>query len=567
MIKTIKTRLEKEGRLAEDASSDSNFSFLSSPTATLNTATESRRTELEDVRKSWKEVTGCEWEEDEARNLPPSTSQTANEAEAEIPTVSKTSAVVIHEAEAEASTKAKGKGVMTEEVEERLMKEQREREERKRRREEEEMAELRKIQERKAAMHFREQQIQLYAKQLDDLKARFPTASQLQEDEALALQLQEQFNKEEEEREKKKRDEAKFRITDSELAKEMREEWIAALISQGEDADYLEKLSNKEIYRAVMGQQGQLANKKRDEDEEEKAKQKSKKTIAFNIRTHEERKVMTDFLKARGESGKRLGPMSFMNLQALYSKVKKEEEEILGKTGSKKRVITQTAEHKSKKPKPSPSSTTSSSHHTSTLQPRPHSSLPIKSKSLHPTPPHQQPSKKKTKPTITPEDSREIVVWFYNTQDKWFEVFRGKEKLKRSIYKSVDEVLQLPDSDLRRILELGEAYKPENECGRHLLLAIKHHFNPSKDVIIDVKPLQSHSPFTSWSFKADTNEFILIDVKGQNMICSSKAIFKMPSKDIKTLSELTLNDPSQDPRGYEVERIVCNMEKLQQQKQ
>ncbi|KAI3744534.1 hypothetical protein L1987_57617 [Smallanthus sonchifolius] len=477
MIKTIKARLEKEGRLAEDASSDSDFSFLSSPTATLNTATESRRTELEDVRKT----------------------------EAEIPTVSKTYAVVIHEAKEETSTKAKGKGVMTEEVEERLMKEQREREERRRRREEEEITELRKIQERKAAMLFREQQIQLYAKQLDDLKARFPTASQLQEDEALALQLQEQFNKEEEEeREKKKREEAKFRITDSELAKEMREEWIAALISQGEDADYLEKLSNKEIYRPFMGQQGQLANKKRDE-EEEKAKQKSKKIIAFNIRTHEERKVMTDFLKARGESGKRLGPMSFMNLQALYSKVKKEEEERLGKTDSKKRVITQTAEHKSKKPKPSPSSTTSSSHHTSTLHSRPHSSLPTHSKSLHPAPPHQQLSKKKTKPTITPEDSREIVS----------------------------------DSDLRRILELGESHKPENEGGRHLLLAIKHHFNPSKDVIIDAKPLQSHSPFTR-----------------QKMICSSKAIFKMPRKDIKTLSELPLNNPSQDPRGYEIDKLL-----------
>ncbi|KAI3827537.1 hypothetical protein L1987_01614 [Smallanthus sonchifolius] len=152
MIKTIKARLEKEGRLVEDASSDSDFSFLSSPTAILNTATESRITKLEDVKKSWKE----------------------------------------------ASTKSKGKEVMTEEVEERLMKEQREREERTRRRKEEEMAELRKIQERKAAMLFREQQIQLYAKQLDDLIARFPAASQLQEDEALALQLQEQFNKEEE---------------------------------------------------------------------------------------------------------------------------------------------------------------------------------------------------------------------------------------------------------------------------------------------------------------------------------------------------------------------------------
>ncbi|KAI3717450.1 hypothetical protein L1987_69080 [Smallanthus sonchifolius] len=253
---------------------------------------------------------------------------------------------------------------------------------------------------------------------------------------------------------------------------------------------------------------------------------------------------MIDFLKARGESGKRLGPMSFMNLQALYFKVKKEEGERLGKKGSKKREINQDDERKQKKPKPSPSSTTSSIQQPSTLNPRTRSSQPTKSKSFHPAPPHQQPSKKKTKPTITPEDSREIIVWFYNSQDKWFEVFRGKKELKRSVYKSIDEVLQLSDSDLRRMMELGEAHKPENEGGRHILLVIKHHFNPSKDVIIDAKPLQTHSPFTSWSFKADTNEFILIDVKGKKMICSSKAIFKMPSKEIKTLFELPLNNPS-----------------------
>ncbi|KAI3821578.1 hypothetical protein L1987_09146 [Smallanthus sonchifolius] len=164
----------------------------------------------------------------------------------------------------------------------------------------------------------------------------------------------------------------------------MREEWIEALISQGEDADYLEKLSNKEIYRVFMGQQCQLATKKRAEEKE--------KTSLLSIH----------------------------KVQIL--------------------------------------------------------------------PPSQQPSKKKTKPTITLEDSREIIVWFYNNQDKWFEVFRGKEELKRSVYKSVDEVLQLPDSDLRKMMELGEAHKKENEGGRHLLLVIKHHFNPSKDVIIDAKP-------------------------------------------------------------------------------
>ncbi|KAI3696212.1 hypothetical protein L1987_79222 [Smallanthus sonchifolius] len=117
------------------------------------------------------------------------------------------------------------------------------------------------------------------------------------------------------------------------------------------------------------------------------------------------------------------------------------------------------------------------------------------------------------------------------------------------------------------MMELGEAIEPENEGGRHLLLVIKHYFNPSKDEIIDVKPLQSHSPFISWSYNDEKNEFTLTDVKGQKMRCSSKAIFKMASKDIKTLSELPLNNPSMDQRGYEVERIVSNMQKLQQQKQ
>ncbi|KAI3695049.1 hypothetical protein L1987_78037 [Smallanthus sonchifolius] len=49
------------------------------------------------------------------------------------------------------------------------------------------------------------------------------------------------------------------------------------------------------------------------------------------------------------------------------------------------------------------------------------------------------------------------------------------------------------------------------------------------------------------------------------MICSSKTIYKMPNKDIKTLSALPLNNPSKDPRGYEVERVVSHMQKLQQQ--
>ncbi|KAI3805361.1 hypothetical protein L1987_27673 [Smallanthus sonchifolius] len=220
----------------------------------------------------------------------------------------------------------------------------------------------------------------------------------------------------------------------------MREEWVKALVSQGEDVDYLEKLSNKEIYRAFMGQQGQLANKKKAE-EEEKAKQKSKKTIAFNRRSHEERKIMIYFLKTRRESGKRLGPMNFMNLQALYLKAKKDEEERPGKKGFKKRVIIQQEERKTKKPKPSPSPNTSSIQQPSTLHPRPPSSPPSKSKSSHLAPTHQQPPKKKNKPTSKPEDSREIIIWSYSSQDQWFEVFKGRTEVKRSIYTSVDEVL------------------------------------------------------------------------------------------------------------------------------
>ncbi|KAI3815565.1 hypothetical protein L1987_15236 [Smallanthus sonchifolius] len=229
--------------------------------------------------------------------------------------------------------------------------------------------------------------------------------------------------------------------------------------------------------------------------------------------------------------------MSFMNLLTLYFKVKEEEEERMGKKGSKKRVINQEEERKPKKPKPSPSSTTSSIQQPSTIHPRPPSSPPTKSKSSHTAPTNQHPPKKKSKPTTKPEDSRQIVNWSYNTQDQRFEVFRGRKEEIRSIYTTVDEVLQLRDSDLRRMMELGEANDPENEGGRHL-----------------------------WSYNVEKNEFTLTDVKGQKMRCSSKAIFKMASKDIKTLSELPLNNPSKDQRGYEVARIVSNMEKLQQQK-
>ncbi|KAI3816011.1 hypothetical protein L1987_15696 [Smallanthus sonchifolius] len=551
MIATIRAKLEQVGRITEavyvsnsDTDTDSAF-----PRVDICTAAYGSRSTIKEMLK---EVTSPEYKSNEANDLPMFTSQFANEAEAEIPIAASSSAVVISEAEAEASNVNKGKGIMTDEDEKRLLKEKREREEKRRRREEEEMADMKKAQERKKAILLREQTIQLYAKQLDELKRKIPTVDRIEEDAAIALQLQEQLNREEEELEKKKKEEAKFRITDSELAKEMREEWVKTLVSQGEDADYLEKLSTKEVYRAFMGQQGQLAKKKQAE-EEEKAKQQSKKTIAFNKRTHEERKVMIDFLKVRGESGKRLGPMSFMNLQALYKKVKKEEEERLGKRPVKKQ-------------RTSAPETTSTFQTPSTNIPKPSSPQPRKFKTSHPASSHQQPLLKKSKPISKPEDSREIVQWFYSTQNQWFEVFRGITERRRSIYKSVDEVLQLPDSDLKRIMELGEEIIPANDGGKHLVLVIKHHFNPSKDAVLDVRPLQSHYPFARWSYNAEKNEFTITNVKGHQMRCSSKAIFKMPSKDIKTLSELPLDNPSKHPRGYEVARIVDHMKKLQQQR-
>ncbi|KAI3821302.1 hypothetical protein L1987_08866 [Smallanthus sonchifolius] len=518
MMVIIKAHLEKQGLIPQEETVSSSDADSNSDTPQVE-ATSAASGTRSSLRDQLREIEGPEYQLDEESDHPLSIPQLANEAEAEIPIVASSSAAVVNKAEAEASNVNKGKGIMTDEDEERLQKEKRKTEEKRRKKEEEEMADLKKAQERKTAILLREQTIQLYAKQLDELKRKIPAVDRIEEDAALARQLQEQFNKEEEELEKKKKEEAKFRITDSELAKEMREEWIKTLVSQGEDADYLEKLSTKEVYRAFMGQQGQLARRKRAE-EEEKAKLQSKKTIALNKRTHEERKVMIDFLKARGDSGKRLGPMNFMNLQALYFKVKKDEEERLRKKGSKKRVLIKEEEKpKTKKPKTSPSPTSSSIQQPSTLLPK----------------------------TSTPPPKK------------------GRTERRRSTYRSVDEVLQLPDSDLRRILELGEAHEPANESGKHLMLAIRHYFNPSKDVVMNIKPLKSHSPFVSWSYNADLDEFTLIDVKKQQMRCSSKAIYKMPHKDINTLSELPLNNPSKDPRGYEVERIVSHMQKLQQQ--
>ncbi|KAI3742284.1 hypothetical protein L1987_59964 [Smallanthus sonchifolius] len=245
----------------------------------------------------------------------------------------------------------------------------------------------------------------------------------------------------------------------------------------------------------------------------------------------EEEEVMMDFLKARGESRKRLGPMNFINLQALYRQVKKEEEERL----KNKRASTTAEERKLKKPK------TESLVHPPSIQqitspsPRLSSSTPKESKSSHPAPSHLQPPKKKTKPPTTFEESRKIVQWFNSDPDQWYEVFRGEVEKKRSIYRSVDEVMQLLDSDLPKILELGEAHEPDNESERHLLLIIKHYFNPSKDVFINSKPLQSHFPLVKWSYNAVNDEYTLVDIQGYKMRCSSKAIFSMTSKDIKSL--------------------------------
>ncbi|KAI3762435.1 hypothetical protein L1987_52865 [Smallanthus sonchifolius] len=274
-----------------------------------------------------------------------------------------------------------------------------------------------------------------------------------------------------------------------------------------------------------MGRQDQLANKKRAE-EEEKSKRKIKKAIAFNIRTREERKVMMDFLKARGESGKRLGPMSFMNLQVLYVKVKKEEEERLGKTGSKKRVNTQTDDRKQKKP---------------SLLPHPllplSNNLPLSLLDLPPLHPK------------SPNPHTQFLL--INSLPRRKPNLLPHQKIKEKLL-SGSTVIKTNGSGLQRMMELGETHELENEDGRHLLLVIKRHFNPSKDVIFDAKPLQYHSPFISWSYNAAQDEYTLIDIRGQKIRCSSKAIFSMPSKDIKTLSALPLDNPSKDPRGYEI---------------
>ncbi|KAI3784266.1 hypothetical protein L1987_43361 [Smallanthus sonchifolius] len=104
MIKIIKASL-----YTEESGSESDISFLSSPTVRLNTAEESKRRDEEKMKEAWKEVTCTEWKENEESSLPLCIPQHANEAKAEISTASTTPTVVVHEAEVEASNKDKGK--------------------------------------------------------------------------------------------------------------------------------------------------------------------------------------------------------------------------------------------------------------------------------------------------------------------------------------------------------------------------------------------------------------------------------------------------------------------------
>ncbi|KAI3732718.1 hypothetical protein L1987_63925 [Smallanthus sonchifolius] len=60
MIKIIKASLYKE-----ESGSDSDLSFLSSPTVRLNTEEESNRREEEKMKEAWNDMTRMEWEEDE----------------------------------------------------------------------------------------------------------------------------------------------------------------------------------------------------------------------------------------------------------------------------------------------------------------------------------------------------------------------------------------------------------------------------------------------------------------------------------------------------------------------
>ncbi|KAI3807947.1 hypothetical protein L1987_23885 [Smallanthus sonchifolius] len=190
MIATVKAKLEQVGRINEEVyvSNSDTDTDSASPRVDICTAAYGSRSTIKEMLK---EVTSPECKSNEANDLPMFTSQIANEAEAEILTAQQSAVAAISEARAEASNVNKGKGIMTEEDEERLRKEKKEKEEKRRRREEEEMADLKKAQERKTTILLREQTIQLYARQLDELKRKIPAVDQIEEDAAIALQLQE----------------------------------------------------------------------------------------------------------------------------------------------------------------------------------------------------------------------------------------------------------------------------------------------------------------------------------------------------------------------------------------
>ncbi|KAI3813848.1 hypothetical protein L1987_18583 [Smallanthus sonchifolius] len=308
----------------------------------------------------------------------------------------------------------------------------------------------------------------------------------------------------------------------------MRSEWITTLTDQGEEGDYLEKLSNKELYRAYLGQEGELAKMKRAE-EEEKAREKSRKAIAFNKRTHEERKVMFDFLKARGESGKKLGPMSFMNLQDLYKRVKNEEEDRLKKTNLIKRGSETEEERKRMKPK------TESLVH-------PPSILHVPSLRI---------------PSTTPKVSTQLHLncSLLKRNQSLLPALLTQERL----YPSSTVTKMGPDTDLQRILQLGEEEVPNNDSGKHLLLVTRHHFNPIKEVVVDAKPLQAHYPLVNRSYNASVDEYTITNVKGNKIRGPKKAILKMPRRNIKTLYEIPFGNPRKDTRGYETARIIIQM--------
>ncbi|KAI3810978.1 hypothetical protein L1987_20691 [Smallanthus sonchifolius] len=166
MIATVRAHLEEEGLIPQEESVSTSDADSNSDTPQVK-ATSAASGTRSSLRDQLREIEGPE-----------------------DPNSSIIICCCVSEAEAEASNVNKGKGIMTDEDEERLQKEKRETEE-KRRKREEEMADQKKAQERKTAILLREQTIQLYAKQLDELKRKIPAVDRIEEDAALALQLEE----------------------------------------------------------------------------------------------------------------------------------------------------------------------------------------------------------------------------------------------------------------------------------------------------------------------------------------------------------------------------------------